>query len=302
MSFLKKYPIPIAGLILALFALGNLLQSMSNELRLAIGAIGLVLYAIYLLKIIALNFKLREPLDNPVAASVFPTFTMATMLLAGYVKPFCPECGIYIWYAGFAAHLILIVWFSLKFLRNFNIKKVFPSWFIVYVGIAVASVSAPVAGRFDLGQASFWFGFISYFILLIAVMYRVFIVREIPDAAMPTAVIFAAPASLLLAGYAVSFPDEKNALIMGVLLACSVLFYILGIVYFLKLCFGKFMPSFSAFTFPLVISAIATKMSLNYFSNITWLADMCNFQTVIAALVVLFVLIGYCKFLFADNK
>ena len=61
------------------------------------------------------------------------------------------------------------------------------------------------------------------------------------------------------------------------------------------------MPSFSAFTFPFVISAIATKMSLNYFSNIIWLADMCNFQTVIAALVVLFVLIGYVKFLFINK-
>lgn len=300
MSFLKKLPIPIAGLILALFALGNLMQSLSPEARLIIGAVGLLLYIVYLLKILVLNFKLKEPLDNPVMASVFPTFTMATMLLGGYVKPYCADCGVYIWYAGLIAHALLIVWFSLKFLRNFNIKKVFPSWFIVYVGIAVASISAPVAGRFDIGQAAFWFAFVSYFILLIAVCYRVFIVKEIPEAAMPTTVIFAAPASLLLAGYATSFND-KNYIIMLVLLACSVLFYILGVVYCLRLCFGKFMPSFSSFTFPLVISAIAVKMSINYFANITWLADFCMLQTVIAALAVLFVLIGYLKFLFGSN-
>ncbi|MBR0256225.1 MAG: C4-dicarboxylate ABC transporter, partial [Synergistaceae bacterium] len=145
MDFLKRYPIPIAGLILALFALGNLIQSYSNEARLVLGVIGLILYVPYLLKVAILNVKLSEPLSNPVAASVFPTFTMATMLLAGYVKPYCPECAGFIWYAGVIGHALLIVWFSVNFVvKGFAVKKVFPSWFIVYVGIAVASVSAPV--------------------------------------------------------------------------------------------------------------------------------------------------------------
>ena len=299
MEFLKKYPVSISGLILALFALGILLQDVIPVLSLACGVIGLLLYVIYLLKLAVLNVKLKEPLDNHVTASMLPAFTMATMLLAGYIKPFNAALGVYIWYAGLLAHALLIVWFSLKFLKNFNINKVLPSWFVVYVGIAAASMSADAAGRLDVGQAAFWFAFVSYFILLIAVCYRVFIIKEIPEAVQPVNVIFAAPASLLLAGYAVSFP-EKNALIMGVLLACSVLLYILGIVYFLKLCWGNFMPNFSAFTFPLVISAIAVKMSVNYFKEVAWLADFCNFQTVIAALAVSFVLIGYFKFLFSD--
>ena len=131
----------------------NLIQSYSPEARLALGVIGLILFVLYLLKIIILNVKLREPLDNPVAASVFLTFTMAAMLLAGYVKPYSSECANVIWYAGVICHALLIIWFSFKFVfRNFAIKKVFPSWFIVYVGIAVASVSAPVTGRFEIGQ------------------------------------------------------------------------------------------------------------------------------------------------------
>ena len=118
MNFLKRYPIPIAGLILALFALGNLIQSYSSEARLALGLIAFILYVPYLLKIIILNFKLfvqSGPLDNPVAASVFPTFTMATMLLAGYVKPYSSECANIIWFAGLIFHVLLIVWFTLKF-------------------------------------------------------------------------------------------------------------------------------------------------------------------------------------------
>ena len=37
MNLLKKLPIPIAGLILSMLALGNLLQSYSNVVRLCIG-------------------------------------------------------------------------------------------------------------------------------------------------------------------------------------------------------------------------------------------------------------------------
>ena len=51
MDFLKRYPIPIAGLILGLLALGNLIQSYSNEARLALGIIALILYVPYLMKI-----------------------------------------------------------------------------------------------------------------------------------------------------------------------------------------------------------------------------------------------------------
>lgn len=301
MEFLKRYPIPIAGLILALFALGNLIQSYSNEARLALGVVGLILYVPYLLKVIILNAKLSEPLSNPVAASVFPTFTMATMLLAGYVKPYSPECARLIWYAGVVGHALLIVWFTFNFVfRGFAVKKVFPSWFIVYVGIAVASVSAPVTSRLDIGQWAFWFGLVTYICLLVIVCWRVWNVGEIPAPAMPTTVIFAAPASLLLAGYMVSFP-EKESLMVYALLVASIFFWLVGIVYFIKTFRGAFMPSHSAFTFPLVISAIAVKMS-TAFTGFTWQGALCDVQTVIACVVVLWVLARYVMFIFAGAK
>ena len=301
MNFLKRYPIPIAGLILGLFALGNLLQSYSAEARLVLGAIGLVLYVLYLLKVLVLNVKLSVPLENPVAASVFPTFTMATMLLAGYVKPYCADCAGIIWYAGVIGHVLLIVWFTMKFvLRGFAVQKVFPSWFIVYVGIAVASVSAPVTGRLLIGQYAFWFGLVTYAVLLLVVCRRVWIVGGIPAPAMPTTVIFAAPASLLLAGYMVSFPEKDERIVLG-LLVLSVFFWLVGMMYFLRTFRGAFMPSHSAFTFPLVISGIAVKMSLA-FTGYAWQGMLCNAETVIAAVVVVWVLVRYVMYLFTGAE
>ena len=73
LNFLRQYPIPTAGLILSLFALGNLVQGYSQRARLLLGGVAFLLYLPYLLKLLVLNAKLKEPLENPVAASVLPT-------------------------------------------------------------------------------------------------------------------------------------------------------------------------------------------------------------------------------------
>ena len=297
LNFLRQYPIPTAGLILSLFALGNLLQGYGPKLRLAIGGVALALYLPYLLKLLVLNTKLKEPLENPVAASVLPTFTMATLLLAGYVKPYAPEAGAVVWYAGLFGHAFLILWFSWTFLKGFALKKVFPSWFIVYVGIAVASVSAPVTGRLDIGRVAFWFAFVTYFCLLPFVCWRLWKVGQVPDAAKPTAVILAAPASLLLAGYTVSF-EVKAPAVVWLLLAFSLFFYGAGLFYLLKLCRASFTPAHAAFTFPMVISAMATKMAAAP-TGLAWLPALSHAQTLLAAVVVFWVLGGYLKFLFS---
>ena len=302
--FLKRYPIPIAGLILALFALGNLLQSYDPRIRLALGGIAAVLYVIYLLKLVVLNTKLKEPLENPVAASVLPTFTMATMLLGGYVKPYAPSIGVALWYAGLIGHALLILWFSWGFLRGFSIKKVFPSWFIVYVGIAVASVSAPVAGRLDIGQAAFWFALAAYLCLLPFVCWRAWVVRQIPDPAKPTAVIFAAPASLLLAGYMTSFEVKAPNMVYALLMA-SLLFFLVGMFYLIWLTWKQpdFTPAHAAFTFPIVISTIAVKLVGPFLGRELEIYQLLvTLQTILAALVVLWVLVRYLFFLFVESE
>ncbi|MCI5997030.1 MAG: TDT family transporter [Parvimonas sp.] len=306
MAFLKKLPIPIAGLILSMFALGNLLQSYSLTIRLCIGAIAGVLYVIYVLKVMVLNVKLKEQFNNPIIASVFLTITMATMLISTYLKPYSQICANIIWFFGFIGHSLLIIWFSMKFLANFSIKKVFPSWYIVYVGIATASVTAPAVQQTVLGQYAFWFAFISYIILLPFICYRVFKVKEVPEPAKPTFVILCAPASLLLAGYMNSFATKSLA--MSVLLFIfSTVFYLIVLVNIPKLLKLKFSPGFSAFTFPLVITALATKLFNGYLIKLNGsvnyiLKVLVNFEEIIAVIFVLYVFIGYMKLLFSNEK
>lgn len=304
-AILKKYPVPITGLILGLAAAGNLVQSYGEINRSIFGIISAILFVLMLVKIVKFTDGVKENLQNPVVASVFPTFSMAAMLLATYLKPLSQSIAFALWTIGVALHIALIIWFSKKFVLNFKIKQVFPSWFIVYVGIAVASVTSPAFKMNNIGQLAFWFGFITYVILLPVILYRTIKIKEMPEPTLPTLVIFAAPASLLLAGYMNSF-ETKSMAIVWLLAALSIIMYIAAIIMLPRLLKLKFYPSYSAFTFPLIISGIAMKLTNGFLtksgSPVAWLGYLVKFQEAVAVIMTLYVLYRYIKFLTSDNK
>jgi len=303
-QIVKKLPIPIVGLMLALAAAGNLIQSYSSGLRNTFGLMSGIILVLVLLKITMYSKGVKEALDNPVVASVFPTFSMGVMLIATYLKPYIGSLAFIVWLIAVGLHIVLIISFTKKYLFNYNIKKVFPSWFIVYVGIAVASVTAPAFEMLALGQIMFWFGFVSYLALLPIVLKRLFIVKEMPEPTLPTIAILSAPASLCLAGYMNSFTN-KNMFIVWILLALSQITYIAVLLYMPKLLKLKFYPSFSGFTFPLVISALSLKLTNGFLTKsgtpIPMLKYLVNFEELVAVLIVLYVLVRYISFLLAKE-
>lgn len=304
-QILKKYPVPIVGLMLGLAATGNLVQSYGEVYRNIFGIISAILLVLMIAKTIKYPKGVAESLDNPVVASVFPTLSMAIMLLSTYIKPYTPQLAYAMWIAGISIHIILILWFTKKFVLSFKIKQVFPSWFIVYVGIAVASVTGPAFTMINVGQVAFWFGFITYLILLPIVIYRVVKVKEMPELTLPTLAIFAAPASLLLAGYMNSF-KIKNMAIVWFLMALSIIMYVVVIIMMFKLLRLKFYPSYSAFTFPLIISGIAMKLTNGFLNKsgqgIASLQYLIKFQEAVGVIIVLYVLIRYIQFLLPEKN
>jgi len=303
-QILKKYPVPIVGLMLGLAAAGNLLQSYDEVYRSILGLISAILFVLMVVKIVKYPKGVKESLDNPVVASVFPAFSMGMMLLSTYIKPFAGSLAYIIWILAVILHIVLILWFTKKFVLNFKIKQVFPSWFIVYVGIAVASVTGPAFKMAAVGQLAFGFGLITYVILLPTTIYRVVKVKEMPEATLPTLAIFAAPASLLLAGYMNSF-ETKNMAIVWLLMALSIIMYSAVIVMLFKLLKLKFYPSYSGFTFPLVISGIAMKLTNGFLTKsgqaIPSLRYLVKFQEVIGVAITLYVLYRYVQFLTAKD-
>lgn len=306
-NLLKKLPLPVTGLMLGFAALGNLIQSYSQGIRNVFGLISFTILILILLKIIIFPKGVKEALENPLVASVFPTTSMTIMLFATYIKPFSGSLANLFWFIGLILHIMLMAWFTQKFVlkKNYNIKKVFPSWFIPYVGIAVASVSAPAVGMQAIGRIIFWFALASFIILLPLVLKRVFIVKEIPEPALACMGILAAPASLCLAGYLNSFQLKNTAMVYSLLIVAQILYW--GVILYLpKMLKLKFYPSFSGFTFPLVISGLGLKLSNGFLSKsgspIAFLPILVNIEEILAILACLFVLIKYLGFLFIKEN
>ncbi|SHJ56795.1 exfoliative toxin A/B [Hathewaya proteolytica DSM 3090] len=303
-KIIQAIPIPFAGVILGLAALGNLLQSYSESLRLALGIMAMILAIAYIFKIVVCPSSIKEEMKNPIMASVAGTFPMSLMLISVYLKPYMGSLAVYLWFFAIGLHCALILYFTWKFILKFDIKKVFASYYIVYVGIAVAGVSAPAFKMQNIGRMSFYFGLASLIVLLPVVTYRHMKLKAIPEPAAPLFCIFTAPASLCLAAYTQSFAT-KNITMIYCLLALSLLIYLVVLVKlpsFLKL---KFYPSCAAFTFPFVISAISTKQSMKALATMKSPLPVLKYvvlvQTIIATVLVAYTLVRFIMAIYKNS-
>lgn len=296
-KLLKAIPIPLAGVGLALAALGNLVQSYGQGFRNVLGLISAVIIVLLYLKIITNFSGFMEEMNNPITSSVFATFPMANMLLATYLKPYAGGIAKGLWFFAIAMHVVLILYFISKFVLKFDINKVFPSWFIVFVGIVVASVSSPAFEMTGLGRNIFWFGLVANAILLAIVIYRTVVVKGIPEPAFPLLAIYSAPVALNLAGYMSAFEAKSNTLVYILLILSQVLYFYALTVLGRSLAKGKFFPAYAGFTFPLVISAISLKLTNGYFGkagiSVPGMGVLVKIEEAIAVVVVLYVLFKF---------
>jgi exfoliative toxin A/B len=287
----EKTPVPMSGLMLGIASSGNMLP----DLKWLFGPIAFIILAMLVIKI-AYDRNLRNDLKNPAVAGIAGTFPMAVSLLSAYLRPYAPDLAFVIWISMMALHIALMAYFTSAFMVRFDLDKCLPCYFVIYVGFTVNAIVAPAFGQVQLGQAIFWFGLISYFVLLPPLLYRVIRIGGIPDPLFPTVAIFAAPASLCLVGYFKVYSTPENWLV-GLLLAMSLASYV-AVLFLLPRIFRKgFCPAYSALTFPLVISAIATNASYLYlsqsFSNVQVLQYLAYFETALAVVMITYVLARY---------
>lgn len=303
-EFTKRIPTPITGLILGLAALGNLLQSYGDGIRNTIGAIAGVLFLLFVVKILLHKDAFRTELGNPVIASVFATFPMATMILATYMKANSPDMASVVWILGILLHVIVMAYFTVTFVLNLKWPQVFASWFIVYVGIAVAAVTAGAFGYATIGKIAFWVGFISLLALLPVVTKRYSMKIEEQPITKPLIAIYAAPAALCLAGL-VNSKASTSTILVWFLLILSQALYVFVLTKMPKLLKLPFMPSYSAFTFPFVISALSFKLAngmLSQSNPVPLLGTIVKIEEAIAVILVFYVLLRYLQFIFVTSQ
>ena len=295
-NFIKKLPIPISGLILAILSLGNILQQYNLIFKLLCGIIGCILILMLVLKLIFYPKNIKDDLSNSIILSNSGTFSMALMILSTYLNAFDGTLAICVWILGIALHILLITYFTYRYIcHNFNINEVYPSYWIVYIGITMGAITAHVHGLSEIGFIFFLFGFIAMLITLPLVIYRYFKYPNKSEANKPLICIFTAVMSILIVGYtnSANVISTEFLIILYFIAFAFFLFAFSKVIEYRKL---KFYPSYSAFTFPFVITAIASKEVSQIFNN--WIFNIIiPIQTIIAIILVMYVFYRYIKFL-----
>ncbi len=283
--------------MLALLSLGNLLQDINPYLRYIFGTLGVIILILIILKVILYPQDVRNDFKNPVIVSSSGTFSMSLMLLSTYLIEITPSIAYTIWIIGIVLHLMLMIYFTCHFIiRNFDISTVYPSYWIVFIGITMCAITSHAHSVEEIGFIFFIVGFIAMLITFPLVVYRYIKISDTPDMNKPLICIFTAVFSILIVGYLNSSPNISHEFLMA-LYSIACIFYIFALYKFIDYRNLEFYPSFAAFTFPFVISALATKGVLKEMGENLLLGNIATLETAIATLIVIYILIRYTKFL-----
>ena len=300
MNYVQKVPVAICGVALGFAALGNLFKTSFEGLYLACGILSIALLALYTLKFIVSTKTVLRELSDPIGLSVSATYPMAVMLISVYLKADIGDAAQLFWFTGIALHILCIALFTSRYIAKFNWENVHASWFIVYVGIVVASVTAP-AFNFEtsVGTVLFWFGFICLVVLFIVVSIKYIKYGPVPDFAESLACIYAAPTSLCVAGYVQSIMPKFVPFLL-VMLAIASIIYVVSFAWCIRCLTKPFFPGHAAFTFPFVISAIACKQTSICLAELgqplQWLDGIATVETMLAAGLCIVVLVRLLAF------
>lgn len=303
--FVKLLPMPLTGVMLGCAALGNLLQPYGNWLRAIFGCIAAIIFLLLLLKLIFDFETIKENMADPIMASVAATFPMAMKLLSVYAQPFLGVGAYVVWWIAITLHFGLIIYFTIRFVLHFQITDVYTTYIILYVGIAAISVTSPSYNMQPFGLIVFWISFIILLFLWILVPYRYIKYPITEPSELPLFCIFAAPANLCVVGYIQSASDYNIPLIIF-FMVISIGCYLLVLYKLPSLLKLPFYPSYAAFTFPFVISAIGVGQSAQVLLQagyaVQWMLLLNYLQIVIAFCMVSYTVVRYIVYLVSACK
>ena len=303
MNIIKNLPTPIAGLALGSAALGNLLQPYSSSLQLLFNLLSLIIIVLLTIKFVLGFDKLKKEMENPVVATVMATYPMSIMLLASFSKKYIGLLSMPVWIIGIFLDFCVVCYAIYYFIiKERHINKIYPTWFITFVGPAVVTVTAINYNLETLGLIYFYFSYINYLVLLPFVLYRVYKYKHYKDGDYPTITVFSAPGGLLLASYMIGVTQKSN-IILAILIPLTILLFIFVLFQLPYLLKRKFYPSFSAFTFPLVICAISFQKTGVYYqlAEFSILNILIHLSELLAIIIVIYVWYGFIKNLSYSN-
>lgn len=291
---MKKLPLAFSGCLLGLAGAGNLISNNLPELSHVFSIIGLGLWIIFLISHLLDWKEGKQELKKPPVLSGMATFPMAGMILSTYllrILPSVPYLAQFIWWFSFLLDIGLITYFTIQLLTSKERIYATPSWTVLYVGIAVAALTYPVVGIIQIAYSTIIFGFILTFYLYPRI-YTDLKKKPLPTSLLGQEGIYCAPFSLLLASLVRVWVIYLPLWVYVLMIIASQLFFFLVLSRLPQILKQGFQPSFSALTFPTIVTATSLKMAQGIL-QIPLLNLFVTIEILISLTILIFVLFSY---------
>ena len=301
----KSMPLTVSGLSLGIASLGNILFEYNPNLKLIFSLIALLLLILISVKILLFPKDIMHELEMPMPSSMAPTYPLAIMIISLQITSFTGYKLTIVWALAFAIYLILLIWFSFKFLNTFRLDNIYLPYLIPYIGLAIVSMTAHKYNMPHLSLITFYSALFFTVIFLVPVYLRYIKYPVISKPFKPSFTILSAPLAIILVSY-LEVNAKANAFIVTLLLTIYLFTYIIVLIKLPNLLKTEFYPSIVAFTFPLIIVINASKLSYEYYVSIGYdiilLRYFYAFQTLLALILTIWVTIRFIKNSFYEIK
>ena len=296
---MKKLPLAFSGCLLGLAGAGNLILDTFPLLSYVFSFSGLILWFYFLVSHLSHWQESKQELKKAPVLSGMATFPMAGMILSTYLLRVFPMSlsiiAQVLWWFAFLLDVGLIIYFTINYVQAKPRASATPTWTVLYVGIAVASLTYPVVGIIGIAYGAWIFGFILTLILY-PLIYQDLKRNPLPLALLGQEGIYCAPFSLLLAALVrIGGPDLPSWILLVMVLASQTFFFFV-LSRLPRILKQGFQPAFSALTFPTIITATSLKMAqgileFQALNLLVWL------ETIICLTILVYVLVEYVRYL-----
>ena len=296
---MKKLPLAFSGCLLGLAGAGNLILDTFPLLSHVFSLSGLILWFYFLYSHLSDWQESKQELKKAPVLSGMATFPMAGMILSTYLLRVLPMSlsitAQILWWFAFLLDVGLIIYFTINYVQTKPRASATPTWTVLYVGIAVASLTYPVVGIVGIAYGAWIFGFILTLILY-PLIYKDLKIDPLPLPLLGQEGIYCAPFSLLLAALVrVGGPDLPSWILLVMILASQAFFFFV-LSRLPRILKQGFQPSFSALTFPTIITATSLKMAQGILQFPT-LNLLVWIETIICLTILIYVLVEYIRYL-----
>ena len=261
-KFIARMPLPITALALAWVLLGNIFKGLIPFLSDMCMIVALILLILTIAKMFLNPVSFYTSIKSPVGLSLFSSFPMSLIMISVWMKELFDKANLYFWVAGVIIQTVILIIFTIKYVFNFRIKYVFPSWFMVYAGLGMSAITCKDFGMDIYGKAVYYYTIFVSIVLILPILTR-FFKRDTTIAARPLIALISMPLAIILPAYiGLSSGIYANSLwIMFFAIQATLVFVIVNMIIHL---FDGFFPTWSCYAVAVAMIAYASKFFLSY--------------------------------------